>query len=44
MYASQWAFDWFDKSRETWSARFELIVKWITLIKIVSLKSIKCSV
>jgi hypothetical protein len=22
MYASQFAFDWFDKSRETWSTRF----------------------
>jgi hypothetical protein len=22
LYASQWAFDWFDKSRETWSGIF----------------------
>ena len=22
MYASQWSFDWFDKSRETWSGVF----------------------
>jgi len=32
MYNAQYCFDWFDKSRETWSALW--ITLWITIVKI----------